>query len=159
MRAAGWVFGGVVAVLVTGWGAQAQTFAPACGLMTQAVAAGLNGAPVLAGQETDVPKVANVCSFTGDGNDGTVSVGESLDSPGGMSFKTLEMNPPAAATTMKVLSGLGDGAYFTQVGSDYDVWVLKGQVVLDITVTPAKGGVAGLEAAMVAAAKIAVKGM
>jgi hypothetical protein len=37
--------------------------------------------------------------------------------------------------------------------------VLKGQVVLDITVTPAKGGVAGLEAAMVAAAKIAVKGM
>jgi hypothetical protein len=37
--------------------------------------------------------------------------------------------------------------------------VLKGQVVLDITVTPAKGGSPGLEAAMVAAAKLAVRGL
>ncbi len=159
MRAAGLVFGGVVAALVMTPGARAQSFAPACGLMSQAVAAGLNGAPVSAGQETDVPNMTNVCSFTGDGNDGAVSVGESMDTPGGMSFKTLEMNPPAAATTMKLVSGLGDGAYFTQVGSNYDVWVLKGQVVLDITATPVKGAAPGLEAAMVAAARLAVKGM
>jgi hypothetical protein len=153
------VIGCVVATLVTASGVRAQTLAPACPLLSQAAAAGINGAAVSAGQEVDVPGTANVCTYSGTGNDGSVGVAESVDTPGGMSFKTLEMNPPAAATTMKLLSGIGDGAYLTKTGPNFDVWVLKGHIVLDITAMPAKGGDPDVEAAMVAAAKAALAKM
>jgi hypothetical protein len=163
MRLAGWVFGAVL-VVVGGGRASAQVgMVPPCGLMSQAVAAGINGGAVEAGREQDMPGVAKSCSFAGDGNNGQVAIAESAPTMGGMTtaqiFKLGETTPPSPGTTVTVLSGLGDGAYFITTGPNFDVWVLKGQVMLDVNAVPPQGPHPGLEAAMVAAARGALAGM
>jgi hypothetical protein len=142
--------------------AQAQTLVPGCTLMSQATAAAINGAPVSAGQEQDDLGAGNECVFNGNGNNGTVTV--SVDAPAIMGLTTAEMfktreTTPLAGTTVTVLNGIGDGAYFTQSGPDYDLWVLKGQVQLDVSSVQPQGAISGLQAAMTAAAKTALKGM
>jgi hypothetical protein len=161
MRAAWWVFGGVVAVISMGRGAQAQALGPACALMSQATAAMINGAPVSAGQEQDDPGESNECTFNGSGNNGTVSV--TVDPPSTVIansdvFKTAETTPNPGMT-VTVLSGIGDGAYFSQNGQDFDLWVLVGQKMLDVSAVQPQGAVSALQAAMTAAAKTALKGM
>jgi hypothetical protein len=61
--------------------------------------------------------------------------------------------------TVTVLSGIGDGAYFSQNGQDFDLWVLVGQKMLDVSAVQPQGAVSALQAAMMAAAKTALKGM
>jgi len=142
--------------------ARAQTLVPGCALMSQATAAAINGAPVSAGQEQDDLGAGNECIFNGNGNNGTVSVSNAAPEIMGLTtaqlFKRRELNP-LAGTTVTVLSGLGDGAFFSQSSLGYDLWVLKGQVQLDVSATQPQGPVSGLQAAMTAAAKIALKGM
>jgi hypothetical protein len=163
MRVVAWVFGGVFALLAMGQTARAQTLVPPCGLMSQATAAAINGGPVAAGQGQDIPGVAKLCAFAGVGNAGQVTMGESTPTMGGMTtaqvFALGEKTAPTPGTVLTPLSGLGDGAYFTQSGPSFDVWVLVGQVILDVNAVPPQGAHPTLEAAMVAAAKTAVKGM
>jgi len=158
MRLAVWVFVG----LLVASGARAQTLKPACGLMTQATAAAINGAPVSAGQEQDHPGDNNQCEFDGKGNNGTVTVEEDGPSATGISsadmFKMRETTP-LQGMTVTVLSGIGDGAYFTQNGTIYDLWVLAGQNLLDVNATQPQGAISGLQAAMAAAAKTALTKM
>jgi hypothetical protein len=159
MRMTARVLGGVFAALMMASGARAQDFGPACALMSQATAAEINGAPVSAGQEQDDLGAGNMCVFNGNGNDGRVSVSEAAPSMMGLTtaqmFKRREMVGP----TVAVLSGLGDGAYITHSGPDYDLWVLVKQVELDISVVHPQGPASGLQAAMTAAAKIALPKM
>jgi hypothetical protein len=87
-----------------------------------------------------------------------------VDAPAIMGLTTAEMfktreTTPLAGTTVTVLNGIGDGAYFTQSGPDYDLWVLKGQVQLDVSSVQPQGAISGLQAAMTTAAKTALKGM
>jgi len=156
------MLGGLLGALVMAAGARAQALGPACKLMSQATAAGVNGAPVSAGQEKDNPGESKSCTFNGNGNNGTVSVTENAPSTMGISnadmFKMTETTPNPGMT-VTVLSGIGDGAYFSQNGQDFDLWVLLGQVTLDVNATQPAGGSSAVEAAMVAAAKTALQGM
>jgi hypothetical protein len=155
--------------MISAWGtAQAQPAMVApCGLMSQAVAAGINGGPVGAGQEQDLATEAKQCVFSGDGNAGQVTVGELGQQYPQMTvaqeFELGETNGAGPGTTITPVSGLGDEAYFQSEnnGTTFDVWVLRGQVMLDVDTTPvpAQAGNAGLEAVMVAAARTALKGM
>jgi hypothetical protein len=162
MRGVILAIGVVCSALVMVQGARAQTLGPACKLMSQATAAVINGAPVSAGQEQDDPGESNECSFNGDGNNGTVSV--TVDPPSKMGIANSDMfkvteTTPNPGTTVTVLSGIGDGAYFTQNGQDFDLWVLAGQVMLDVNATQPQGAVSKLQASMVAAARTALKGI
>jgi len=152
----------VLASLVVASGARAQTFVPACELMSQATAAGINGAPVSAGQELDNPGEGKQCTFDGNGNNGTVSVGESVTAMMGMTpaemFKTLERTPVQGRTVTEV-SGVGDGAYFSQDARRHELWVLVGEDLLYVTASSPQAAGSGLQASMVAAAKTAVKKM
>ncbi len=157
MRLALWVLGG----LMLAGEAQAQTLRPACALMSQTTAAAINGAPVSAGEEQDDPGESNSCTFNGSGNNGTVSV--TVNSPSTVIansdlFKTRETTPDPGMT-VTVLNGIGDGAYFSQNGQDFDLWVLVGQVLLDVSAVQPQGAVSDLQASMMAAAKTALKGM
>jgi hypothetical protein len=153
----------VFCALVAAGTAQAQTLVPGCSLMSQATAAAINGAPVSAGQEQDELGAGNECIFNGNGNSGTVTVSDLSPSAMGMTpaefFKLREMRPLAGETVTPV-SGIGDGAYFLYFnGLGYDLWVLKGQVSLDVNSMQPQGPISAMQAAMVAAAKIALKGM
>jgi len=152
----------VLASLVVADGAQAQTFVPACELMSQATAAGINGAPVSAGEELDNPGVGKQCTFDGNGNNGTVSVGEGLTAMMGMTpaemFKMLETTPVQGRTVTEV-SGVGDGAYLSQDERHHELWVLVGEVLLHVSAVKPQAAGSGLQASMVAAAKTAVKKM
>jgi hypothetical protein len=161
MRALIWVFVGIFAALVMGRGAQAQTLVPACTLMAQATAAAINGAPVSAGQEQD--SLGNSCVFNGNGNNGTVTVSDLSPSADGISpveFFKLRETKPLAGETVTPVSGIGDGAYFLYInGLGYDLYVLKGQVTLDVNSMNPQGPISAMQAAMLAAAKIALKAM
>ncbi len=161
MRLMMWVLGGVMVASAASV-AQAQALPPACGLMTQATAAAVNGAPVSAGKEEDHPGDNNQCEFDGNGNNGTVTVEEDGPSATGISsadmFKIRETTP-VQGMTVTVLSGIGDGAYFTQNGTIYDLWVLAGKNLLDVNAVQPQGAVSGLQAAMAAAAKAALAKM
>ncbi len=162
MRAWVWVFGGIFAALVLASGARAQTLKPACGLMSQATAAAINGAAVSAGKEEDHPGDNNTCTFDGNGNNGTVSV--EVDGPSATGIANSDMfqireTTPVPGMTITVLSGLGDGAYFSQNGAIFDLWVLAGQMLLDVNSTQPQRAASGLQAAMTAAARTALKKM
>jgi hypothetical protein len=152
----------VLASLVVANGAWAQTFVPACELMSQATAAEINGAPVSAGEELDNPGVGKQCTFDGNGNKSAISVREGLTAMMGMTpaemFKMLETTP-VQGRTVTVVSGLGDGAYFSQDETHHELWVLVGEVLLDVSVVQPQAARSGLQASMVAAAKTAVKKM
>ncbi len=161
MRSVVWVLGGVMVASAAN-AAQAQTLKPACGLMDQATAAAIHGAPVSAGKEEDHPGDNNQCEFDGTGTNGTVTVEE--DGPSAMGIANSDMfqireTTPVQGMTVTVLKGIGDGAYFTQNGTIYDLWVLKGQNLLDVNAVQPQGATSGLQAAMAAAAKTALKGM
>jgi hypothetical protein len=142
--------------------ARAQSLPPACNLMTQATAAAINGAPVSAGQEQDNLGAGNSCVFNGNGNPGTVTIGAGSPSMMGQTppqmFKLGETQP-MAGTKVTVLSGLGDGAYYSVSSLGFDVYVLKGNVILDVSAAQPQGPASGLQAAMVAAAKTALSKM
>jgi hypothetical protein len=155
MRLVFWVLGG----LMVAGGARGQTLGPACALMSQATAAAINGAPVSAGKEQDTPGESNSCTFDGAGNNGTVTV--TVNPPSTVIansdlFKTTETTPNPGMT-VTVLNGIGDQAYFSQNGQDFDLWVLVGQVLLDVSAVQPQGAVSGLQASMAAAAKMALK--
>jgi hypothetical protein len=158
MRIALWVLSGM---MVAG-GARAQTLGPACALMSQATAAAINGAPVSAGQEQDDPGESDECTFNGSGNNGTVSVTEDAPSTTGIAASDMfqiRETTPNPGMTVTVLHGIGDGAYYSQSGPDFDLWVLVGQVMLDVNATQPQGAVSKLQASMAAAAKTALKKM
>jgi hypothetical protein len=152
----------VLVSLVVASGARAETFVPACALMSQATAAGINGAPVSAGKELDNTDVGKQCTFDGNGNNGTVSVREGLTAMMGMTpaemFKMLERTPVQGRTVTEV-SGVGDGAYFSQDERRHELWVLVGEVLLCVSASSPQVAGSGLQASMVAAAKTAVKKM
>jgi hypothetical protein len=130
--------------------------------MSQATAAGINGAPVSAGKELDNPGVGKQCTFDGNQNNGTVSVGEGLTAMMGMTpaemFKMLETTPVQGRRVTEV-SGVGDGAYFSQDERYHELWVLVGEVLLHVSASSPQAAGSGLQASMVAAAKTAVKKM
>ena len=66
---------------------------------------------------------------------------------------------PVTGMTITPLIGLGDGAYFSQNGAIFDLWVLAGQMLLDVNVVQPQGAASGLQAAMTAAARTALKKM
>ncbi len=162
MRPAVWILGACAAMLIGPGSADAQTAAHPCALMSQPVAAAINGGPVAAGQELHLPGPVDECFFAGDGNNGTVTVGELAPMVTGMTLaQVFEMSENNATGTVERLSGLGDEAYYLSSSGTFDLWILAGKMLLDLEAAPEDWQTPNprREALMIAAARAALKGM